>query len=157
MSDEEAIRQVLAQYCLLLDMGDFDGWAELYEEDAVFAVPAANSEVRGREAIRRWMSETYQWVHTGRHMVANPIIKVDGDRAKVVSEAVFFLKTPDGPQVGLIGLYRDVFHKADAWRFLRRESDLDPSWLAPSMNKALSESSTRRPGTPPPNSAAQNS
>jgi uncharacterized protein (TIGR02246 family) len=141
ITDEEAIRQVLAEYCLLLDAGDFDRWAELYEEDAIFAVPAANSEVRGRTEIRQWMSDTYHWVNTGRHMVANPIIKVDGDRATVISEAVFFLKTPDGPQVGLIGLYRDVFHKTDSWRFERRESDLDPTWLAPSMNNALTEAS----------------
>lgn len=58
ITDEEAIRRTLVEYCFLLDSGDWDEWAELYEPDAVFAVPAAGTEVRGRDAIRRWMSET---------------------------------------------------------------------------------------------------
>jgi uncharacterized protein (TIGR02246 family) len=138
-SDEEAIRAVLAQYCALLDAGEFDRWAELYDDDAVFAVPAASSEVRGRAAIRQWMADTYHWVNTGWHITANVAIAVDGDRATVVSDTVFFVKTDDGPRVGLIGRYDDVFHKTDVWRFARRESDIDPSWMSPAMGAALAD------------------
>jgi ketosteroid isomerase-like protein len=138
-SDEEAVRRVLVEYCRYLDAGELDKWSELYEHDAVFAVPAANREIGGRDAIRRWMADTYDWANRGRHLTSNVIVTVDGNRATVDSDIVFFLATDDGPRLGLIGRYHDVLRRTDVWRFVRRESDIEPMWMSPEMRTALGE------------------
>lgn len=138
-SEEDAIRRMLVECSMLLDAGDWDGWAEHYDEDGVHAVPAASFEVRGRGAIRRWMAATYRWANTGRHIVTNPLITIDGDRAEAVSEVVFLVRGDDGPEVGLVGRYHDVLRKTDRWRFERRESRFDESWMSPTVRAVMAE------------------
>ena len=138
-SEEEAIRRALVEYATLLDTGAWDDWADLYAEDGVHAVPAASFEVRRRANIRKWMAATYPWANTGRHMVANPLITVDGDRATAVSEVMFLLRGENGPEIGLVGEYRDVLRKTDRWRFERRESQLDESWMSATVRATLDQ------------------
>ena len=61
------------------------------------------------------------------HLVANPDIEVDGDRATASSTWVFVTRDGgDRPQVSLLGHYTDVLARTpEGWRFLRREAFCD--------------------------------
>ena len=56
--DESAIRRLLADYCHLLDDGQFDEWIALFDEDVVFIV--MGNRLRGRDEGRSFIEPTQQ-------------------------------------------------------------------------------------------------
>jgi ketosteroid isomerase-like protein len=54
-ADVAAIRSVSNEFAKLMIAGDFDSLIELYTDDAVF-MPPDQPAVRGRSALRSWMS-----------------------------------------------------------------------------------------------------
>jgi uncharacterized protein (TIGR02246 family) len=79
--DAEAIRHLKHRYCALCDANyDADGLAALFTEDAVWDGGLMGVH-HGREAIRRFFTGSSARVPFALHMVTNPIIAVEGDRA----------------------------------------------------------------------------
>ena len=83
LEDVEAIKQLKARYCDRCDDGpyDADGVAELFTEDAVWEGEGFGRFV-GREAIRGFFRTGRSVFSFTIHQVTNPIIEVDGDRAR---------------------------------------------------------------------------
>ena len=64
MSDDDAaIRNLLARYCLTLDMDDVEGWVGLFTEDGVFTV--YGRDFRGHDGLRRMAAAAPGGLHLG--------------------------------------------------------------------------------------------
>lgn len=128
MTDEEDIRRVLARYSQWCDDGRFDDFARLFTEDAEFRVMGQCHT--GRTAITEFMAAAQPPERRGRHVITNPVIRVDAAEgtATGVTDYVFLsAPAPDTPGAGFtitnVGRYHDRFVKEHdgQWRFVARE------------------------------------
>jgi hypothetical protein len=79
----EAIRELKARYCAHCDDSYApDAIAALFTEDAVWDAGEKFGTYRGREAIRAFFAGVSKTITFAAHLVLNPIIEVDGDRAR---------------------------------------------------------------------------
>ena len=83
MADELAIRRVLDEYCLRLEVNPFEEWLDLFTEDTVYDV--FRQSLRGREAVAAMLSQAPH----GVHLPGASRIDVDGDRAEAVQNYLF--------------------------------------------------------------------
>ncbi|MEJ7583939.1 MAG: nuclear transport factor 2 family protein [Acidimicrobiales bacterium] len=115
--DEAQVRRTLAQYCQLLDDGRFDEWIELFTDDGTMLVMGGRHE--GRDAIRAAVEPNQQAEQRGRHLLSEPVIDIDGDRAVVTTDYAFVSRKL---VVSSAGRYHDVLVRSDdRWRFASRE------------------------------------
>src|SRR5690606_36912937 len=140
VEDELAIRRVLVDYSATQDARDFDAYVALFAEDGEWV----NGETvyTGRDAIREMLVGLYGETPPGYenaesyHIVSNPQIDLDGDRATARSRHLLVLRGPDGaPTPTLAGIYEDEFIRENGeWKILRRvDTPLMPTreeWLA---------------------------
>jgi len=83
-TDEEQIRDLLARYCLTLDLDDVDGWVALFTPDATYQVYGRAFE--GHEGLRRMMGGAPGGLHLG----GPPVIeRVDDDHATTQRNLLF--------------------------------------------------------------------
>ena len=69
----DEIRQLVAKYCLALDMRDLDALAGLFPEDV-----RVSREESGRRALKRWFDQTLREHFTGTaHVAGNHVIEFD--------------------------------------------------------------------------------
>ena len=82
LEDVEAIKQLKAQYCLYCDDNfDADKLTSLFAEDSIWE-SAAGGQIKGKEDIHAFFASASKMMSFAIHMVMNPIIEVDGDRAR---------------------------------------------------------------------------
>ena len=126
--DATAVTNLLYRYGELMDLGDFDGVADLLA-DVVITIDGAPGEIKGRPAIlAMYVDWTRRYDDDGtphsRHLISNPIVDVDADAgtATIRSSYTVFQQVEDFPlQPIIIGRYHDTFERIDgAWRFARR-------------------------------------
>jgi 3-phenylpropionate/cinnamic acid dioxygenase small subunit len=118
--DLELIRRTLALYCQFCDDGRFDEWEELFVDDAVFRVLGRSYE--GRAALRDFIETGQPPDRRGKHICANSVIDLEGDRALARTDYLFVGRVPDGLAVTSVGRYHDVLVRDGAvWRFATRE------------------------------------
>jgi hypothetical protein len=80
-SDWLAIANLKAAYCRLLDTKDWEGWGQVWAEDAVQDVTGSGGDIfHGRKAI---VAATRGSIETAKtaHQVHFPEIEIDGDTA----------------------------------------------------------------------------
>ncbi|MGH9111249.1 MAG: nuclear transport factor 2 family protein [Acidimicrobiales bacterium] len=120
MSDEAAIRRTLAAYCQFCDDGRFDEWGALFAEDASFRVLGRSHE--GRAAIQAFIAAAQPPERRGKHVCANPLIDVDGDTARAVTDYIFLSRIDGGGlAVSNTGRYHDrLVRRGDRWLFAER-------------------------------------
>ena len=120
MTDEDAIRRTLAEYCQFCDDGRFDDFADLFAEDASFHVLDKTHE--GRSQISAFMEKAQPPERRGRHVCSNTVIDVDGETARAFTDYVFVARTDgDGFTIISVGRYHDRLVKDhDRWRFGER-------------------------------------
>lgn len=110
MSDELEIRNLLARYCLFLDLDDIDAWVGLFTEDAVYQV--YGREWVGHERLR----SMFAGAPGGLHLGGPPVIELDGDRARTLRNLLFVERS--GEQRSAV--YDDDLVRTDAgWRIAR--------------------------------------
>jgi uncharacterized protein (TIGR02246 family) len=127
LEDVEAIRRLMLEYRRCLDAKDIRGYAGLFAAEGKFV--AGDMRATGPEQIFELVDGMRGTLLTDRggddvHIVANPTIDVDGDRATADSMWIYILRGEDDePVLSKIGSYHDVFTREDGrWRFLRREA-----------------------------------
>ena len=82
MEDIEEIKRLKARYCSYCDDNyDADSLASLFTEDAIWD-GGIRGTAEGKDEIRNFFIRASQRLPFAVHMVMNPIIEVDGDRAK---------------------------------------------------------------------------
>lgn len=126
----EAIRNLLYRYAECIDAADFAGIGELFAHGALVA-SGMREPIRGAEAVRR-LYEASNRVHEGGtlrtlHVVANPIVAVDGDGATCRSRYLVLQATGALPLQPIIaGRYFDRFALGPGgWHFAERRIEID--------------------------------
>ena len=137
LEDKEAIRELLYEYCHHADSGDHAARASLFTEDAEFIM--ATRTARTRKGIEEYVASI--WPPGGRprrqHCMVNPLIRLNGDEARVESYVVMFREADGGPKVAYGGRYIDhVVKQGGRWLFRQRKiiSDLDPNETGTSVH-----------------------
>ncbi len=121
MTDEEAIRRLLARFIQLRDDKQFEAWSELFSDDAVFTYGTVRLE--GRPAIREHVASLLAR-DEGKHLCINSVIDVDGDRAFVSSDFAKLDPATGGVGflVGTAGRYVDQLVRVNgSWYIARRD------------------------------------
>lgn len=122
LADLEAIRRLLALYCQLCDDGRFEEWAELFTAEATFTVMGTTHT--GRAGLQQFMAEAQPAEARGKHVAVNPLIEVDGNRARAWTDYVFVGRVGEGDRLGVTssGRYHDDLVRDDdgRWRIAAR-------------------------------------
>ncbi|MDE0117439.1 MAG: nuclear transport factor 2 family protein [bacterium] len=129
MSDDAAIRNVVARLAQLADEGDLEEYAGLFADDARWEMP--ESSIQGREnllagAIERRAAGTVGPGSNTRHVVTTQAVTVTGDEAASDSYWQFWVNTASEPSVALFGTYRDRLVRTDGgWKLAHRVISFD--------------------------------
>ena len=130
----DAIRQLVARYCLALDMRDLDALCGLFPEDV-----RVSRDATGRRALKVWFDQTLREQFTGTaHVTGNHIIEFDdADHARGLVYSRNEHETGDA-WVIMTMLYWDAYERVGgdapgggAWLFRRR---LPLYWYATDLN-----------------------
>lgn len=111
-TDHEAIRDLLARYCLHLDRDEHEEWVALFTEDATYQVYGRT--FAGHDGLRAMVTSAPGGLHLG----GTPVIELDGDSART-SQNLLFVDRSNGESRGAV--YADELVRTDAgWRFALR-------------------------------------
>lgn len=124
---QHEIKQLLYTYAERIDLGDFEGVADLFEH-AVITSPGAERGRGGREEALETYKRSTRLYEDGtprtKHVTTNAIIEVDEEANTATSRAYFtvFQALEDFPLQAIIaGRYHDKFDRVDGrWRFTER-------------------------------------
>ena len=125
MSDIDEIQHTLAQYALVHDRLDLEGYSALFAEEGRYV--SRNVTHDGRAAIREFIATVYakrSADHRMKHLYANAVIDIhDADTANVTSDFIAYERMgADGAwQINMIAQCVDTLVKRDGrWLFLER-------------------------------------
>jgi ketosteroid isomerase-like protein len=133
LEDERGVIATLHAYGHAIDAGDEERWLDCFAEDGRFSASGENREkmgfdVRGREQLAAFIA-----AHTRRpeqfhqHLVVEPVIEIDGDRARCTSYFLVLMRHERMPRIRAFGRYEDeLVRGADGrWRFRHRHATID--------------------------------
>ncbi len=127
LEDKDAIRELLARYCFLLDGYRLNEFAGLFIADGEWI--SRNGVATGPEAIERLLRDLVPEPAPGRgrkHFTTNIIIDLSGDGATVVSNFLVVRDSVAGPVISVAGTYDDVVVRTrEGWRFKSRRLSHD--------------------------------
>ena len=126
MEDESQIRRMLIEYGAFLDAKDYHAYAALFAPNGVWQ--GGFGTFTGPVAIEAMLTANLGAPEPGFvnkanfHMLTNPLITIDGDRAYVESKYLFWTASPDNrPTPLLAGRYVDEFVRVGGqWKIARR-------------------------------------
>ena len=118
-SDEELIRTLIARCAQLTDDRAHDKVAELFAEDGRFIV--GDTDATGRQEISTSLAAISAPDRRSKHLTANSVIEVDGERARGFTDLLFLRATDEGLAPVAAGRYFDTFIKSNGqWFFTER-------------------------------------
>jgi 3-phenylpropionate/cinnamic acid dioxygenase small subunit len=127
LEDKDAIRELLARYCFLLDGYRLSEFAALFAADGEWI--SRNGKATGPEAIERLLRDLVPEPMPGKrrkHFTANIVIELSTDRASVVSNFLVVRDSPSGPAIAVAGTYDDmVVRTPEGWKFKSRRLSHD--------------------------------
>jgi ketosteroid isomerase-like protein len=130
LEEKEAIRDVMSAYCFYVDNGEFDKFAALFTEDAIFEAGPFGRLI-GRQAIYDFINAQVPRSGEGparKHCTLNHMIRINGNEAHADSYIVVLRESPDGIMASLAGRYEDLLvNQAGEWRFKVRKIHFDIS------------------------------
>lgn len=137
LEDERDVLRALYAYGYAIDYGLEDEFAGCWAEHAVLVWgktehrELAQFPVRrleGRPAIlEAFRAHTHAPDLFHKHVLLQPAIRIDGDRAHVESGFERVDESPHGPVLRSFGRYRDELIRCEdgRWRFVRREAEVE--------------------------------
>jgi hypothetical protein len=142
----QEIRDQIARYAIWFDDKNWDDFAGLWAEEAVFEGPDMRFE--GRDAVLEFLTGCLPADYNGKHMNATALIEPDesGARARARTDVVWITMNF---QNTIVARYDDQFVRRDGrWVFLHRKEVVVPfrDGPPPMSDTALAVSSaTMRP------------
>jgi hypothetical protein len=127
LEDLEEIRALFVDYGYYLDHGLFADYARLFAEDGEILLGPLG-RAKGPAAIQALMEQALgARVGSSYHVIANPIVRLEGDRATSNVTWVVLVRDEAGkPVLPMIGHHADTLVRtAQGWKFLRREGHVD--------------------------------
>lgn len=110
-SDSDAIRNLIAGYCIEADTGHADSWAELFAPQAPLFICGVK-QAAGPAALAAWFAARSMPAVT--HIAGNVLVAVAGQSAQGRAD---FIAVDAKRTIGAKGLYRATFSKADGrWK-----------------------------------------
>jgi 3-phenylpropionate/cinnamic acid dioxygenase small subunit len=126
MNDEEEVRALVVAYAELLDAGDLDGVAALFEHGEFRSTRGGPPRV-GVAAVRSMYDQVVLFpdgTPRTKHVLGNIHVQCDREAGEARASCTFVVlqAPPDGPlRTVLAGLYRDRFTRIDGrWWFAER-------------------------------------
>ncbi|HPG27595.1 MAG: nuclear transport factor 2 family protein [Spirochaetaceae bacterium] len=140
----DEIRQLVAKYCLALDMRDLDALCGLFPEDV-----RVSRDLSGRRALKVWFDQTLREQFTGTaHVTGNHVIEFDD--ARHARGLVYSRNEHETGEAWVIMtmMYWDRYERVeDRWLFRRR---LPLYWYATDLNAPpIGENKMRWPDRAP--------
>jgi 3-phenylpropionate/cinnamic acid dioxygenase small subunit len=124
--DVQAITALVYRYAELIDAGDLDGVAALFEH-ATWGAGTRSERLRGTEAVRRGYGGVILYedgTPRTKHVITNLVIDVAEASTQAVARSYFtVLQATEGIplQPIIAGRYQDRFERVDGtWRFSER-------------------------------------
>lgn len=108
LADKLAIREVLEEYCLRLEVNNFEEWLDLFTADSVYEV--YGKTLSGRQEISDMLSKAPHGIHLGGAMR----IEVDGDTAQTIQNYAFYADKDKYSNKGWY--YRSLVRTNQDWR-----------------------------------------
>ena len=108
MADELAVRAVLDEYCLRLEVNPFEEWLDLFTDDTVYEV--FRRTLTGRDEVRAMLSQAPHGIHLG----GAARIAIDGDRAETIQNYLFIASEDAAWNMGWY--FRTLVRTADGWK-----------------------------------------
>ena len=122
MTDEEAIRQLVARYADAVTRRDEDAWSATWTNDGVWDL--GNKHAEGRDEIVELWRASMAAFETVIQLVHQGTIDVERDDA-VGRWYLHEESTRAGARMRYFGAYADEYRRtADGWRFARRRYTL---------------------------------
>jgi len=109
--DHAEIRNLLARYCLCLDLDDVEGWVDLFTADAVYQV--YGREFVGHDGLRGIATDAPGGFHLGGPVV----IDLEGDRARTTRNLLFVERTTGETRRAVYE--DDIVRTPEGWRIER--------------------------------------
>jgi hypothetical protein len=109
--DHAEIRNLLARYCVYLDLDDHEGWVALFTPDAVYEV--YSREFAGHDGLRS-MAEA---APGGFHLGGPVVVDLDGDRARTTRNLLFVDRNTGQQRQAVYA--DDLVRTQDGWRIER--------------------------------------
>jgi 3-phenylpropionate/cinnamic acid dioxygenase small subunit len=127
VADKDAIRELLARYCFLLDGYKLKEFAALFTADGEWI--SRNGQAAGPEAIERLLRGLVPEPAPGKrrkHFTTNILVDLAGDSATVVSNFLVVRDSAAGPVIAVAGTYDDtVVRTNEGWKFKSRRLSHD--------------------------------
>ena len=126
IEDRIEICELRYTYCYRIDDRDWDGYAELFTDDAHLDFGPIGT-FDGRDSVREFAEDIVGARHPFlAHMVHNPIIDIDGDSAT----GRWYFEVPcvfeDGTAGWIQGTYHDEYERVDGeWQFATVVADFN--------------------------------
>jgi hypothetical protein len=109
--DHAEIRNLLARYCLYLDLDDAEAWVGLFTPDAVYQV--YGREWAGQDRLRDMATAAPGGFHLGGPVV----IDLDGDRARTTRNLLFVERETGETRRAVYN--DDLLRTPGGWRIIR--------------------------------------
>lgn len=121
IADKLEIQELLARYSICVDTGDADGFAAIFTEDGIWEWRAVGLSFCGRRAIGEIARAVSTHVKGAQHAISNPLIRIEGNKAKSICQLTCFLSRPEQIYSLMLGYYEDELVKVDdTWLISRR-------------------------------------
>ncbi|MEU7143389.1 nuclear transport factor 2 family protein [Nocardia sp. NPDC046473] len=131
ISDRLEIQDLLVAYSTAIDSRDFGALNEIFVDDAYIDLTAFGGNAGKLTEIQEWLAQSLAQFPAFQHLVANPDIRVDGDRAtgRVMCLNTIAIPAAAGdPRIAFLGMwYIDEYVRTpQGWRIARRGQEA--SW-----------------------------
>lgn len=130
-TDRKAIEHLMAEYCLRIDGGDFEGFAQLFEHGSWTVLGDPNGGDHGSEAVLATLQNVirYDGKPNTKHVMSNVLIDIHENKQIASAQCyitVFQAVPPEFPlQAIFIGHYNDRFERLNG-EWCIRSRDISP-------------------------------
>ena len=129
LEEKDAIRDLMTRYCLAIDGGRDEEWAQCFTEDGIFNSPILG-KFQGWDALRAFTTKYREWTGNAqpRHCVMNILIDIQGQTATAESYLLLTHAAEAKTELVISCRYEDRIEKVgDQWRFKERKVCPDTS------------------------------